>query len=571
MVVSHTNWAISILPFMGEEELANVFDPQRPISDPANATVRMAELPWMTCSSDTYHRADNPYRCVLSSEEEITYARGNYGINAGSNFVYRPEPGTPDRPVVDALHSVTEGARTIKWGNGIAGINKSFSKKDIVNGLATTVAIDELRAGLASVDSRGTWALGQYGCSIVHGHGVHSDATGPNSRRLGSDDIIGCADVVELLGYPEVIRNGMACHRWVPGARKASPRSMHPAGVNVLMLDGSAHFVSDFVDLSLWHVIHSRETVEEISLDGLAVEVDLEAAAAANNAGRDVGYLKPLIDSCATPKPRPPSRPFANSIGMKFVKIPAGEFVMGLPDKGKRVAFLEATPAHVVRITKPFLLGVYSVTQEEYQTVMDRNPSWFSSTGDGRDELQGDDTHEFLDQQERVNDKDDKTVRVRGNDTRSFPVENVSWYDAVEFCRQLSELPAEKKTGRRYRLPTEAEWEYACRAGSTAQGDGWINHLSKPVYRDKPNAFGVCGMCSSVWGWCSDGYSRYYYARSPREDPQGFSSTYIRVARGSEWIFTRDVHCQSMNPWGFPPHEKSRFVGFRVVCETATP
>ena len=144
MVASHANWAILLLPYMDEEQLATDFHRQKPISDSSNAKVRTAELPWMTCSADAYHRPDNPYRCVLNTDEEILYARGNYGINAGCGFVYMPEPGGPNKPVVDGLQSLAEGSRTIQWGNGIAGINKSFSKKDMVNGLATTVAIDEL-------------------------------------------------------------------------------------------------------------------------------------------------------------------------------------------------------------------------------------------------------------------------------------------------------------------------------------------------------------------------------------------------------------------------------------------
>ena len=197
---------------------------------------------------------------------------------------------------------------------------------------------------------------------------------------------------------------------------------------------------------------------------------------------------------------------------------------MGLPDVGRRVAFIEATPAHLVRITKPFCLGVYAVTQDEYRRVMKRNPSWHSPTGGGKDQLQGEDAPYFRGWKPPAVwgwfQPEDK-VQVRGQDTSSFPVENVSWYDAVEFCRRLSELPDEKNMDRRYRLPTEAEWEYACRAGSVARGSGWMNHGVGPVYRDKPNAFGVCGMCCSVWGWCSDGFSRFYYARSPRDDPQG--------------------------------------------------
>ena len=187
---------------------------------------------------------------------------------------------------------------------------------------------------------------------------------------------------------------------------------------------------------------------------------------------------------------------------------------MGIPDVGFRVAYLEATPAHVVRITKPFYLGIHAVTQDEYRQVMGNNPSWHSAAGDGARQL---------------HDKD----------TNRYPVENVSWYDTVQFCRRLSELPQEKKAGRQYRLPTEAEWEYVCRAGSTAQGNGKMAHSVGPVDQDAPNAFGVSGMYCSVCEWCSDGYSRYYYARSPRNDPQGSSSVYLRVARGSEWICSR--------------------------------
>ena len=101
-------------------------------------------------------------------------------------------------------------------------------------------------------------------------------------------------------------------------------------------------------------------------------------------------------------------------------------------------------PQHRVRITKPFYLGMYVVTQDEYQRVMGTNPSEFSATGKQKD-------------------------KVSGQDTKRFPVENVSWDDAVEFCRKLSEMPEEKAAGRMYRLPSEAQWEYACRAGSTGR------------------------------------------------------------------------------------------------------
>lgn len=542
MVVTHANWAILLLPYIGEEQLAASFRRQRPISDPTNAKVRTAELPWMKCAADPYHRPDNPYRCILNSGQEIVYARGNYAINAGTNSM-TPEPGDINRPVMDGASSLSEGTRQIWWGNGVAGINKSFSKKDMINGLSTMVAVDEVRTGLVPPDSRGSWALGQIGCSITFGHGVYGDATGPNSGRRDSDRTIGAVELINLLGRPRVKHENMSVPRYAAGARQATARSKHPSGVNVLMLDGSSHFVSDCVDLNVWHAIHSRKTTEKIPIGSLVMPAD-EEARNMSFYQNDVGYLEELVATCTT-RPTQGQSPqfFTNSIGMKFVKIPAGDFVMGLPDVGMQVGYRGATPAHVVRITKPFCLGTYAVTQQEYRQVMKKNPSW------------------------QITIIDDGKEQLRDKNTDWYPVEQVSWYDAAEFCRRLSELPAERQLARRYRLPTEAEWEYACRAGSTAQGNARLAHSIGPVYQDEPNAFGVCGMYCSVWEWCADGFSRYYYARSPENDPQGASSTYLRVARGSEWLFTKDATCQVFNPWGFPPSSRNRFVGFRVVCE----
>ena len=145
-----------------------------------------------------------------------------------------------------------------------------------------------------------------------------------------------------------------------------------------------------------------------------------------------------------------------NSIGMKLRLIPAGEFMMGSPATEKDRDDDETQ--HRVTITKTFYLGVTEVTQEQYQKVMGKNPSHFKGPQN--------------------------------------PVETVSWDDAVEFCRKLSAMPAEKTAGHVYRLPTEAEWEYACRAGTTTAygfGDdrsglgvyGWVavsyTHLTLPT------------------------------------------------------------------------------------------
>ena len=138
-------------------------------------------------------------------------------------------------------------------------------------------------------------------------------------------------------------------------------------------------------------------------------------------------------------EPAAPPKEITNAIGMKLALIPAGKFLMGSPKDEKDRSSNEEQ--HEVSITKPFYLGVYEVTQAEYEKVMGKNPSYFSPKGDAQDS-------------------------VKDMETGQFPVERVSWDDAVAFCKKLSELPEEKKAGQVYRLSTEAEWEYACRAGT---------------------------------------------------------------------------------------------------------
>ena len=141
-----------------------------------------------------------------------------------------------------------------------------------------------------------------------------------------------------------------------------------------------------------------------------AAQADSDRAAAAKQA-------RALLDKDAV----------VNSIGMKLKLLPASEFTMGLPN----VLFPDEQPPHQVTLSRPFYLGVYEVTQAEYQQVMGKNPSKFKGV--------------------------------------TNLVDSVSWDEVVEFCRKLSALPAEKAAGRVYRLPTEAEWEYACRAGTTTE------------------------------------------------------------------------------------------------------
>ena len=218
----------------------------------------------------------------------------------------------------------------------------------------------------------------------------------------------------------------------------------------------------------------------------------------------------------------------ANSIGMKFVLIPPGEFEMGssqeeverLLEEAKRQnapkldmnRIASEAPKHRVKITKPFYLGLYEVTQAEYERVMGNNPSKFS-------------------------------------DDPSRPVEQVTWNEAVEFCRKLGELTKEKAGSAVYRLPTEAEWEYSCRAGTTTRysfGDdaallghhaSWKQPRTQRVGRLQPNAFGLFDMHGNVWEWCADWYAADYYGKSPPDDPTGPHSGSGRVMRGGSWNY----------------------------------
>jgi formylglycine-generating enzyme required for sulfatase activity len=287
---------------------------------------------------------------------------------------------------------------------------------------------------------------------------------------------------------------------------------------------------------------------------------------------RDEGKFKLTVEAAELVKE------VTNSIGMKLVLIPAGKFTMGSPQEERDTALASVPegsraqakswfevegPQHEVEISKPFYLGVYEVTQAEYEKVMGTNPSWFSATGSGKE-------------------------KVEGKDTSRFPVENVSWNDAVEFCKKLSETPEEKRSGRVYRLPTEAEWEYSCRGGASSKpfhfGDSLTSTQAnfdgnypyggadKGPYLERTtrvgsydaNAFGLYDMHGNVWEWCADWYSKDYYKDSPRKDPQGPATGTSRVLRGGSWG-VYGWNCRSASRSGVDPGIRCGNVGFRVV------
>ena len=176
---------------------------------------------------------------------------------------------------------------------------------------------------------------------------------------------------------------------------------------------------------------------------------------------------------------------------------------------------------------------------------------------------------------------------MAGQDTKRFPVENVSWDDAVEFCRKLSEMPEEKAAGRTYRLPSEAQWEYACRAGSTGRYSfssggsgiskeydekalsdyGWFGDnaggMTHAVGLKRANAWGLYDMHGNVWEWCQDWYDKEYYAKSPTDDPAGPPGGSHRVNRGGSWD-NLAWRCRSAVRDNYGPGDRGDDLGFRV-------
>ncbi len=290
-----------------------------------------------------------------------------------------------------------------------------------------------------------------------------------------------------------------------------------------------------------------------------------------------------------------PTKTMTNSLGMKFSQIPAGEFLRGASqeqfvgdlEKEDRTTRRE-TPQHKVKLTRGFWMAQTEVTQAEYRAVMGTNPSWFSADGGGQNEIEG-------------------------LDTQKFPVEGVSWFDAVEYCNKLSlrdeltpcyrlenvereegsihEAEVTLLDGTGYRLPTEAEWEYACRAGTTthfafgdlcngreANIDGSRPFRAEPgpalertttVASYPPNAWGLYDMHGNVWEWCQDGFDNDAYQKFATEtavDPRGDEDEPSeRVLRGGCWNFYARYARSSYRYRASPDRTAGANGGFRVV------
>jgi formylglycine-generating enzyme required for sulfatase activity len=255
-------------------------------------------------------------------------------------------------------------------------------------------------------------------------------------------------------------------------------------------------------------------------------------------------------DSEPTRAPTPTLKETVNSLGMKLVRIPAGKFLRGSPAT-EADRWDDEGPQHEIEITQPFYMGVYEVTQEEYEKVMGTNPSWFSAQGGGKS-------------------------LTAGIDTRRFPVERVSWNDAVEFCRRLSDLPEERRAGRAYGLPTEAEWEYACRGGAPSSEPFHFGQAlsvdqaniagklgrTTAVGQYPPNGYGLYDMHGNVCEWCRD--RRGTYPRGFAKDPTGPENGTNRVVRGGWWDGPARYARTAYRSDG-EPSRCNIAVGFRVV------
>lgn len=318
-----------------------------------------------------------------------------------------------------------------------------------------------------------------------------------------------------------------------------------------------------------------------------------------------------LVASAGASPPRAPARIWRNSIGMTFVRIPAGSFFMGssesnealeksypLMEQRRLVDLDDEAPVHAVRISHAFYLGQTEVTVGQFRRFIEASGYRSESEADGTGGYGYNPDYD-----------PDKTVRgdaFEGRDRRYswrdpgfsqselHPVVNITWHDAHALAAWLSSTE-----GHRYRLPTEAEWEYACRAGTRTRyphgndPQDLVRHANTfdqdavpywPRWKDRAlsghdghaftapvasypaNAFGLYDMVGNAWEWVSDWYGKAAYAESLRDDPQGPTKSETRVRRGGSWhTWPLYARCSYRN-WN-TPETRYTLVGVRLVRE----
>ena len=309
------------------------------------------------------------------------------------------------------------------------------------------------------------------------------------------------------------------------------PQSKHGVFFHYVLegLKGKARNDRGEVDLNTLAGYVSREVSEDVPLRFKGEGAQQSPNQIFNISGSPVLIAKMTDDT-------KPGKIYENTLGMKFAWIPAGKFTMGSPP-GEKDRQKNETP-HDVTLTKGFYMGIYPVTQGQWRAVMGDNPSWFKN---------GDD----------------------------YPVEHVSWEDCQKFVKKLRE-----RDGKEYRLPTEAEWEYACRAGTTTAyytGDGeealdragwYFDNWGKSakqthiVGKKEPNKWGLYDMHGNVRQWCEDWYGEYQI--EDNTDPKGSKIGKYRVLRGGRWNVNAG-DCRAAFRSMAPPDDHSDLYGFRVV------
>lgn len=318
-------------------------------------------------------------------------------------------------------------------------------------------------------------------------------------------------------------------------------------------------------DLATWMGLH--DWLEECN-DPRVDFVKQQLQCRGHDIGESHAKLHQRVQTLLEAGHRPCVPIWTNSIGMQLVQVNAGTFTMGSPPTEAERD--DDEQQHEVEITKDYFLGIYPVTQRQWRAVMGNNPSWYCATGQGKD-------------------------KVKGMNTDDFPVECVSWEDAQTFLNKLNEMEKYTRTGRKYRLPTEAEWEYACRGGHLAEiyqvfhfgdslssdqanfyGNFSYDNAAKGPYLKrtcavndsayKGNALGLYHMHGNVWEWCLDWYANNYYGQSPLQDPGGPPNGSNRVNRGGSWNLN-GLNCRSANRGRYDPTNRNYNLGFRVAAE----
>jgi formylglycine-generating enzyme required for sulfatase activity len=448
-----------------------------------------------------------------------------------------PEPGQPPPPAAAAVAPPALAA---------APSAAKAPAAPVVLPAAGSATDSAQRTGKAGTPSRrtlilaGGLAVGTIGVILVGGIGVLVAmlASNPSAERVADAHVLVLA---KDQGQPTLPQSSAAVDEKADTQEQKSAAGAMPGGLG----QGKSKPVIDEDRKPILGQGKSKPVIDEDRKP-----ISLAAAKPSSEHAKPAATAKPELTQSVTPGiAKADPYEIVNSIGMRLRLIAPGEFLMGSPESEDGHNADEML--HLVNIARAFYMGAFEVTQAEYQKVTGKNPARLPSGKGGSPE---------------------------------FPIDNITWEQAQAFCKMLSTLPEEKRAGRVYRLPTEAEWEYACRAGtrsafycgmSLSAAQARINgqfSLPKAPYVDspikvgsfEPNGFGLYDMHGNVWEWCDDWYRPDYYKLSPRENPRNSEPTKERVLRGGSWNW-RPLDCRSACRGHYPATSAHVGSGFRVV------